>query len=144
MRINYYYCKLCNNILPKRHTCVTKKVAEFESKYYVHKNGCHIWTGPKFTTNDGLTYGYFSFNGKIYPAHRFSYIMNTTWLPDPRYHIHHKCENTLCVNHKHLEPMLWYEHKILHKALNIVRNKGIEQTGIRIWAELVLNHWENA
>lgn len=50
-------------------------------------------------------YGYFSANGKPYPAHRFAYELLAGPIPDGL-EIDHLCKTRACVNPAHLEPVL--------------------------------------
>lgn len=65
---------------------------------YVDFGDCWNWVGGK-----SGSYGSFSFKGKAYYAHRFSYYATNNISHDELLTIDHLCKNTLCVNPDHLE-----------------------------------------
>lgn len=72
-------------------------IKRFKKKYLVDINtGCWIWLGKP---NQG--YGTFYMKGKMYPAHRASYILFIKDVPNDLL-VCHTCNNTLCVNPYHL------------------------------------------
>lgn len=73
-------------------------------------NGCWEWTGS-------LRFGYGQFNiGKPQMAysHRYSYELVHGSIPEG-FHVHHRCENKLCVNPEHLEALSAKEHRQTHR-----------------------------
>lgn len=59
---------------------------------------CWVWQAA--INRDG--YGSFRMGGKLYKAHRASYIIYKGNIPEGL-HIDHLCRNRLCVNPEHLE-----------------------------------------
>src|SRR3990167_4024674 len=76
-------------------------------KYVNRTEYCWIWTGGK-TTTKGFTYGMFHL-GKAMNAHRVALLLEGYELP-PGCHVHHVCENTLCVRPDHLRVCTPLEH----------------------------------
>lgn len=71
--------------------------------------GCWTWRG-QFSQNG---YGRFQIGaGLRYPAHRVSYTIFKGRIPFGLL-IHHKCENTACVNPEHLRPATNKENVLL-------------------------------
>lgn len=60
-------------------------------------DSCWIWKG-----NIDSLYGRFTLNGKRVGAHRLSYEIFNDFIPNGL-EIDHLCNNTVCVNPKHLE-----------------------------------------
>lgn len=65
---------------------------------------CWLWKAAR-----SKEYGHFKFGDKITNAHRVAYELEIGPIP-PGHHIHHKCENPLCVNPDHLQPVTPGEH----------------------------------
>lgn len=60
---------------------------------------CWLWRA-----SDGSNgYGVHRFHKVLYKAHRFSFFLTEGWMPHPKWQLDHTCENTLCVNPKHLQ-----------------------------------------
>ena len=74
------------------------------------KTGCKIWPGY-VRKNDG--YGWTYLDGKAIPAHRAVYLLSGGHIPDG-YEVHHTCENKVCVEVTHLQPLSSEEHGQLH------------------------------
>jgi len=97
-------CPHCGTLLG---TVIIKPVKDnsmdlerFTYQYKKEENGCWIWLG----TQSPNGYGRFSVRGKYRTAHRWAYEQFVGKIPDGL-SIHHKCNNRLCVNPEHLEPL---------------------------------------
>lgn len=77
-------------------------VERFTAKYEVRPDGCWQWTGT--TGGSTARYGYFTWNGRRGMAHRFAYEHFVGPIPEGL-EIDHQCQNKLCVNPSHLEPV---------------------------------------
>lgn len=77
-----------------------KDMARFFSKILFVPGSCWFWLGG-VTQRQG--YGRFWFNGKEWPAHRFSYEIAAGKLPKTLV-LDHLCREPACVNPLHLEP----------------------------------------
>lgn len=70
----------------------------FYSKVTIpNKNGCMEWTGSKFPNG----YGQIKIKGKMMGAHRFSWKLINSHIPE-KMCICHICDNKICVNIEHL------------------------------------------
>jgi hypothetical protein len=69
----------------------------FIGKIVIDENGCWLWSGRRCPQG----YGYQSFRGKSFRAHRLSW---TLFVGDiaPGLFVLHKCDTPPCVNPKHL------------------------------------------
>jgi len=72
------------------------------------ESGCLLWTATM--SSDG--YGAFHLKGKQIRAHRFAWELKYGSIPEG-YVVHHRCNNRVCVNVKHLELMKTVEHNRL-------------------------------
>jgi HNH endonuclease len=75
-------------------------IERFTARYVVQPDGCWQWTGV--TGGSTARYGYFTWDGRKRPAHRFAYEHFVGPIP-PGLEIDHQCGNKLCVNPQHLE-----------------------------------------
>ena len=62
---------------------------------------CWNWKGS--LASDG--YGRTRHKGKVWPAHRLSYVIFSDDYDIDKYDIHHKCRNKACINPAHLEKL---------------------------------------
>lgn len=68
------------------------------------KTECWLWTGAKSRGQGNLSwYGSFWVDGKSIRAHKFAFVAIGRRKLSPTQPIDHLCENSLCVNPKHLE-----------------------------------------
>jgi hypothetical protein len=88
-----------------------KAAKRFWAKVDKTKSSCWVWTGartaqrPKRAYAEATEgYGAFLINKRPFYAHRLSYLVHNGPLIDGLV-IDHKCNNTLCVNPKHLQQM---------------------------------------
>lgn len=84
---------------------VERPAAErFAEKVAIQDDGCHVWTGGRFTNG----YGAFSANKgsakQKHLAHRWSYENAVGPVPHGLV-LDHLCRNRACVNPDHLEPV---------------------------------------
>jgi hypothetical protein len=87
------------------------------------KNGCLLWQG--WVSNSG--YGTLSHRGKARCAHRWAYIeRHGDILPDD-IQLHHTCENKVCVNPDHLEPVDPKTHSRLHQNNECVHGHLLDE-----------------
>jgi len=82
-------------------------IDRFNAKYNVNSSMCWEWTAA--IGADG--YGVFRMGGKLYRAHRASYILFRGEIP-VGLHIDHLCRNILCVNPEHLEAVTVRENNL--------------------------------
>lgn len=65
---------------------------------------CWLWTGAKSRGQGNLLwYGSFRIGRQVVRAHKFAFVAIGKGLWVPGLHLDHLCENSLCVNPKHLE-----------------------------------------
>jgi len=82
-------------------------------KVDVSPEGCWIWQAAK--SRDG--YGKFALNRVNSNAHRVAFLLLRGDIPEG-YDLHHVCENTLCVNPEHLQPVTKRQHIALTPNAN--------------------------
>ena len=85
-------------------------IGRFLAKIKVARSGCWLWTGAK---SNG--YGYFAFAGANVRAHAFAYELLRGQVGKGN-HLHHTCENKLCVNPAHLQALSPKAHRRIHSA----------------------------
>lgn len=65
---------------------------------------CWLWKGARSRGQGNLAwYGSFHVKGKVVRAHKFSFVALGKGIWKAGLHLDHLCENSLCVNPKHLE-----------------------------------------
>ena len=69
----------------------------FVSKTESRENGCIEWTAY----SNNLGYGRFGYEGKLWLAHRFAWMLENGDIPEDM-QVLHKCDNRSCVNTYHL------------------------------------------
>ena len=74
-------------------------------------NTCWIWTA-----SNQHGYGYFGIEGKLMRVHRLVYETMVGPIPNELV-LHHLCNNTLCVNPEHLEPVTQRENVLFGKGV---------------------------
>ena len=72
---------------------------------------CWLWTASKGSKG----YGMFRVNGRLYGAHKWSYIMAHGEVDTDGMEVHHSCENPSCVNPEHLSLKTNSTHRYLHE-----------------------------
>lgn len=81
---------------------------------------CWLWTAA--TDGDGR-YGAFYFEGKLWRAHRFAWVLAGNVLPGIGHDVDHLCRTTLCVRPAHLEV-------VTHKE-NVLRGESVQARNAR-------------
>jgi hypothetical protein len=76
-------------------------------------NGCWLWTGC--LSSQGEYPGFTDDEGNFIYAHRAMYIWTYGEIPAD-HHVHHTCENRLCINPDHLIALTPEEHRARHAA----------------------------
>lgn len=74
------------------------------------EHGCIWWR----KTPDSRGYGAMTVDGRERRAHQLAYLLRHGELPPAGFHLHHVCENKLCVNPSHLAVLTEAEHHRLH------------------------------
>lgn len=93
--------------------------------YKVDAQGCWIWLK---STSRG--YGYKWDGERLVPAHRFYYLQAAGPIPEGC-DLHHKCENPVCVNPDHLEPLSRREHIAKHRPTHCCRGHELTDDNLR-------------
>jgi hypothetical protein len=92
----------------------------FNSKVMPEPNsGCHLWDAG---CADG--YGRFVLGGRARPAHAVSYELSTGKIVPKGAHVHHRCDNTFCVNPSHLDVVTPAVHARLPRKAREKRNRS--------------------
>lgn len=77
----------------------------FDSQIRRQPGGCWLWLGAV----DRVGYPQFRFRGRLWKAHRLSFLWNKGPVPDG-YEVHHRCYSKRCVNPDHLQVVTSEEH----------------------------------
>jgi len=93
-------------------------IGRFLKKVQVLENDCWQWQGGKNTKN----YGRFTYDDKLQPAHRFSYLYFYNEI-DKTLTIDHLCKNHSCVNPLHLEQVTLKENILRGNGVSVVNSK---------------------
>lgn len=84
-----------------------KALLRFKQKYVVQgSKGCWQWKGGRNPEGYPLLH----LNGKMVPAHRFSY--KNVGKKNSKQELDHTCGNSSCVNPRHLEPVTHQENSV--------------------------------
>lgn len=90
--------------------------AEYTQRIRILPNGCWLWLGTVVGLRNktgSLPYGIVAREGKRLRVHRYFYELATGQHPGKE-HVHHRCQNTLCVNPDHLEALPQGQHNHVH------------------------------
>jgi hypothetical protein len=93
------------------------------------ERGCWNWKMATGIPSGKYIRGYLRVNKKDYIAHRWIYEQYKGKIPEG-HDLHHKCENTLCVNPDHMEPKLESEHIRFHR-LGEIRSMDQKMNSIK-------------
>jgi hypothetical protein len=95
-----------------------KVLGTFLGHIAVLPNGCWLWNGYK--NNKG--YGQFKLRGKIYYAHRLSFLLNKGEI-ESGLELDHLCKTPLCVNPDHLEAVTHQENMLRSNSVSGIAAK---------------------
>ena len=88
-----------------------KDFDRFWSKVNKTTDGCWEWTAASFANG----YGQFWFGNTMVYAHRFSFEQHMKTKLNSDIHVHHICENKICINPFHLKAKTRFDHMSDHR-----------------------------
>lgn len=100
-----------------------------EARSYRDKKGCRVWTGKKVKGVRGGYYGQINYRGRREYIHRAVWVEEHGKSIPKGWHVHHKCENTLCSEGTHLQAVSPSRHWELTNSRN--RDSLIRQECVR-------------
>lgn len=86
---------------------MARPIDRLTAKYEVAPSGCWLWTAALA----GKGYGKFYMDGRLWQAHRASYVLHVGPIPDDL-PLDHLCRVHHCVNPAHLEPVTTRENTL--------------------------------
>ncbi|UVF61424.1 HNH endonuclease [Gordonia phage DalanDe] len=97
---------------------------KLEAGSYRDDNGCRVWARKKVQGVRGGPYGQVWWDGKYQYVHRIVWAHERGSIPKG-WHVHHKCENTLCSEPSHLQAVSPKRHWELTNSKNrrVVENQ---------------------
>ena len=96
-----------------------RRLRSLNKRRRVTETGCWEWTGARLSNGYG---SYRTVHSNLL-VHRVAYELLVGPIPDGN-HIHHRCENIICFNPDHLQPLPQGEHTILHHRLDACTKCG--------------------
>lgn len=107
-------------------------VAERLKNFVIDDKGCHVWQG--YADRNGYGRVYDPTLKHVDWVHRVSYREHVGPIPE-KHELDHTCQNTLCVNPQHVEPVTRTEHvrrtfarlgkNDLHRSAALMRQQGL-------------------
>lgn len=107
---------------PERQSVSEKESIKRFLKFVRKTPKCWIWTGACHGRNEKSLYGQFYFNNKVRLSHRVSHSLFNGNVKKGLV-VHHLCNNTLCVNPKHLKAVTQKENILLGTSPSAIHAK---------------------